>query len=291
MPGSFWSSLTVPWTRDRFTPVLRTVHTDPLTTHQATEADVDRLLAFLEQFFGREVTLKPVLDPAKERILFVEQGGQIVATIRHTPGLVFESNPIQLIDCLCIHPSRRGTGLASQLLGACHTDMNRRSTPYGLFLKEGNALPNALPLYSSSYAFRRVSQSPEHLKPLSPQQAVALIGHYRSLRPDTVWIYNRDSPNQLWLFWKRGLSWMLACVQDAFQELEGGRIGWMTAFFASGTYDINDIVANLPYKWIWIDVKWLPKVADQWTLDTTFHWYAYQWTTCLQIDMMYGIVL
>ena len=84
---------------------------------------------------------------------------------------------------------------------------------------------------------------------------------------------------------------MLACVQDAFQELEGGRIGWMTAFFASGTYDINDIVANLPYKWIWIDVKWLPKVADQWTLDTTFHWYAYQWTTCLQINMMYGIVL
>jgi hypothetical protein len=107
-----------------------------------------------------------------------------------------------------------------------------------------------------------------------------------------VWIYNKTGTNQNWRFWKQGLNWMLACVQDAFQELDGLRIGWMTAFFASGTYDINQIVEDLPFDWIWMDVRWLgSKSSDAWTLDMPFHWYAYQWTTVLQIQDFYGIVL
>jgi GNAT superfamily N-acetyltransferase len=289
--SSFWSSLTVPWARERFTPLLRTVETEPLVVRRATEADGKRLTEFLEQFFGHTVALKPLLDPAKEIILFHEQEGQIVATIRYKQPGLFESKPIHLIDCFCTHPSWRRTGVASKLLGALHAYTNRRHLLYSLFLKEGAPLPKAMPLYSSSYAFRRTYTNSEDLKPLSSQKASALINQYRRFYPDTVWIHNLACSNQLWRFWKKGLNWMLACVQDAFQELEGGRIGWMTAFFASGTYNINDIVANLPYKWIWIDAKWLGSGADQWTLDTTFHWYAYQWTTCLQIENFYGIVL
>jgi len=290
---SFWNSIAVPWTRKRFEPVLRTLEPSRAPFRIATQQDVPRLTAFLEQFFGREVTLKPVLKPDREIILWIERNNEIVATIRYKPSTFFEGQPIHLIDCFCIHPSVRKTGLATQLLTALHAHTNSRDLRYSLFLKEGDPLPLHIPLYSSSYAYRRTPTSKaalEDLKPLSSRKAAALVGHYRRLRPDTVWIYDEANPNQMWRFWKEGLNWMLACIQDSFQELEGGRIGWMTAFFASGDYDINQIVVNLPFDWIWIDAAWL-RDTEHWTRDTTFHWYAYQWTTCLPIRDFYGIVV
>jgi len=290
---SFWNSIAVPWTRKRFEPVLRTLEPSTVPFRIAAQQDVPRLTAFLEQFFGREVALKPVLKPDQEIILWIEQADQIVATIRYKPSAFFEGQPIHLIDCFCIHPSVRKTGLATQLLTALHAHTNQRNLRYSLFLKEGDPLPLHIPLYSSSYAYRRTPRSKastKDLKALSSRKAAALVGHYRRLRPDTVWIYDEANPNQLWRFWKEGLNWMLACVQDSFQELEGGRIGWMTAFFASGDYDINQIVVNLPFDWIWLDAAWL-RDTEHWTRDTTFHWYAYQWTTCLAIRDFYGIVV
>ena len=298
---SFWNRLFVPETSKRFEPVLRTLSIPfPPNTHVATDRDVGRLTAFLERHFGSDsVVLKPVLKPSlNEIILFVTEGNDIVATIRYKASAFFEGQPIHLIDCFCMHPSKRRTGLATQLLGALHAYTNDRGLRYSLFLKEGNPLATA-PFYSSSYAYRRSAMLGD-LKPLSPLKASRLVHHYCSVRPDTVWIHDVANPNQHWRFWKEGRSWMLACFQDAFQEWHKERIGWMTAFFASGSYDLNRIVDAAPFPWIWMDAEWLEcclvvaeqqPSAEQWKADGAFHWYAYQWTSSLRPNGFYGIVV
>ena len=314
--ASFWNTLAVPWTRKRFEPVLRTLDIPtPPGTSLATKRDEGRLTAFLEAHFGSAaVRLRPTLDADRSIILFVEREGSIIATIRYKPGGHFEGQPIHLIDCFCIHPRHRRTGLATQLLGALHTHTNRLGLRYSLFLKEGAALPAAEPFYSSTYAYRRGLKgfkSPV-TRALSPEQAARLVSVWRTLHPDTVWIHDVANPNQQWFFWKVGLAWALACVQDAFQVFEGGRIGWITAFFASGEYDIDAVVDGMPFDWIWMDAAWHGKgvsdegrnssavsyegrnssaVSYQWKADGAFHWYAYQWTSCLRPQGFYGIVL
>jgi len=180
---------------------------------------------------------------------------------------------------------------------------------YSLFLKEGRALPRHTPLYSSTYVYRRLKGCGQgDLKiSLSPPKAQALVATYRRLHPDTVWVYDVENKNQLWLFWKEGLEWILICVQDPHQTFEGGRIGWVTACFAKEPIrkePFEALVNSAPYSWIWMDRAWLPEGSTEWnpqatttegstewSLDGPFHWYAYQWSTNLRIQRFYGIVV
>jgi len=297
---SFWSKLLVPERTGRFESLIRPLDIESVEAVQIQNPQP--LLQFLRTHFGKPPVTpvyQPVLDPSKEIILCVLDQGQIVASIRYKYAGLFESQPIHIIDCFCVHPSRRGTGLATKLLATLHTHTNSRGLRYSLFLKEGRALPNQEPLYSSTYVYRR---SRRDLKtPLSPRIAEALVAHYRHLHPDTIWLYDITNTTQHWLLWKQGLEWILLCIQNAYQTHQGGSIGWVTAFFASEpvpSEPFEALINQAPYDWIWMDRAWCPSLGQQrcpstegWTPDGPFHWYAYQWTTNLKFSRFYGLVI
>lgn len=297
--SSFWSHLLVPERTKRFESLIRplAIDTSSVQTQRANPIHTVPLTQFLEQFFGKDpMTLKPVLDPSHEIILFVQEENHIVASIRYRYAGRFDKEPIHIIDCFCIHPSRRRTGLATKLLAILHAYTNDRDLRYSLFLKEGRPVPGQEPLYSSTYVFRRIRQVIGPLKvPLSPHQAAALVAAYRAFRPEMLWIYDIGNTNQRWFFWKSGLRFVLFCVQDAHQIFRGGRVGWITAFVASEPVPwdpFESLVNGSGYDWIWMDAVWLPEETPvKWTQDGPFHWYAYQWTTNLPRQRFYGLVV
>jgi GNAT superfamily N-acetyltransferase len=289
---SFWSKLLVPERTSRFESLIRPLDIESVEAVQIQ--DPQPLLQFLRMHFGKppaSPVYQPILDPSNEIILCVLEQGQIVASIRYKYAGLFESQPIHSIDCFCVHPKFRRTGLATKLLATLHTHTNNRGLRYSLFLKEGRALPNQESLYSSTYAYRR---SQRNLKaPLSPHKAAVLVGLYRRLHPDTVWLYDITNPTQHWLLWKQGLEWILLCIQNAYQTHQGGSIGWVTACFASEpvrSEPFEALIDQAPYDWIWMDRVWIPSTA-KWTPDGPFHWYAYQWTTNLKFSRFYGLIV
>jgi hypothetical protein len=239
------------------------------------------------------MTLKPRLDPSNEIILFLNEGTTSIATIRYRYAGRFDNHPIHIIDCFCIHPSKRKTGLATKLLATLHNYTNDRGLRYSLFLKEGRPVPGQDPLYSSAYVFRKTGGG---LKaPLSPHAAERLVRAYRTCRPEMLWIYDIHNTNQRWFFWKEGLRFVLFCVQDAHQTFQGGRVGWITALIASEPVPwqpFESLVDGTGYDWIWMDEVWLPESTPVvWTQDGPFHWYAYQWSTNLPRQRFYGFVV
>ena len=250
------------------------------------------------------MALKPHLDPSNEIILFVQEQDQPIATIRYTYAGRFDNHPIHIIDCFCIHPSRRRTGLATKLLATLHAYTNDRGLRYSLFLKEGRPIPHQDSLYSSAYVFRKtgalkVPLSPRAARgpkdPLSPHAAECLVRAYRVLRPEMLWVYDVRNTNQRWFFWKEGLRFVLFCVQNAHQTFQGDRVGWITALIASEPVPwqpFESLVDGTGYDWIWMDAVWLPEETPiKWTQDGPFHWYAYQWSTNLPRQRFYGLVV
>jgi len=283
---------------ERFESLVRPLTIPSIPCHRATASDAYQIQLFLEQFFGTPPTtptLQVALDPSNEIILIVHENKQLVASIRYKYAGKFEGQPIHIIDCFCIHPSKRKSGLATKLLATLHTYTMGQGLRYSLFLKEGRALPNHEPLYSSTYVFRQSLQSRGLKGALSPQRAAALVAAYRTLNPETLWLHDVRNTNQQWFFWKSGLDWILLCVQNAWQEWKGGRIGWVTACFASEPIRAEPFEALIDaanYEWIWMDQVWVPESTTRlWLGDGPFHWYAYQWSTNLGGQRFYGLVV
>jgi hypothetical protein len=307
MADHFWSDLIWPSGIKRFEALTRPMP-DPLINTEYTKAtnrDVLALSEFLERHFGsppKSPVFRPLLDPSNEIILFVQDRTEIVASIRYRYAGRFDDHPIHIIDCFCIHPTRRRTGLATSLLTALHHHTMAQGLEFSLFLKEGRALPHHRPLYSSSYVFRgslsalKTQAALGHLKPpLSPRVAESLVRAWLQLHPGTLWIYDVGNTNQQWFFWKEGREWILFCVQDSWQQQPGGRIGWMTACFASEPMRgdrFEEMVDSVPYAWVWMDRVWLPEdSSSKWMMDGSFHWYAYQWHTNATVKRFYGLVV
>jgi hypothetical protein len=270
------------------------VDTRSIRAQRATSLHTKSLTEFLEQFFGSPpITLNPILDPSNEIILFVQEENQIVASIRYKYTGRFDKEPIHVIDCFCIHPSKRKTGLATKLLAALHKYTNDRDLKYSLFLKEGRSLPYQEPLYSSAYVFRRIVGPLKDS--LSPPKAERLVRAYRAFRPEMLWIYDVCNTNQRWFFWKEGLRFVLFCIQNARQTFRGGSVGWITALIASEPVPwqpFESLVDGSGYDWIWMDQVWVPEDTPvSWTQDGPFHWYAYQWSTNLPKNRFYGLVI
>ena len=296
MSSSFWSHLLVPTRTNRFESLIRpvTVDTGSIQAIRANPLHTASLTQFLEQFFGSPpITLNPRLDPSNEIILFVQEEAQPLATIRYKYAGRFDNHPIHIIDCFCIHPSKRKTGLATKLLATLHDYTNDRDLRYSLFLKEGRPLPYQEPLYSSAYVFRPTKGGLKD--PLSPLKAERLVRAYQALRPEMLWVYDVCNTNQRWFFWKEGLRFVLFCVQNAWQTFRGGSVGWITAFMASEPVPwqpFESLVEGCGYDWIWMDQAWVPEDTQQsWTQDGPFHWYAYQWSTNLPKQRFYGIIV
>ena len=280
----FWDTYRTPVASRRFQIVPRSGSLGTAQTFPIAKAeDVPALLAFLETWFGNPPhtpAFRPVIRlSSEEEVMYLRNKGTLQATIRYKFAGMFEGQPIYLIDCFCIHPDVRRTGIGTRLLSALHDHTGSKAM---LFLKEGRPVPGQTPLYSSTYVFRRVTPtSAQQLAPVSPSMASRLVQNYRALNPDTFWLHSVTNPNQCWRLWKQGLEWGLACFQDAYQtHPEGGRIGWMTALFCTaGFLAVEALVDAAPYDWIWTDRVW--GGSSGWTADGPFHWYTYRWTTTL----------
>ena len=295
---SFWESYRGVSTDKRFQPIKRGL-LPPITIHPfvARTADIPELSVFLTTYFGdaHHPVLKPVFKVGDQELILYTRTTQgiknIQATIRYKYAGTFEGQPIYLIDCFCA--KERGTGIASQLLTALHA--RTEHIPSALFLKEGRPVPGQDPLYTSYYMYRRRRPNETPCLVLSPCEAYALVNTYRRIHKDMFWLAEVRNPNQHWRLWKRGSQWSLACFQDSFQEKEGQRIGWMTAFVGNTATGIEALADACPFPWIWTDQCWIQN-SEHWSMDGPFHWYAYRWTTSLRPTTglalrCYGIVV
>ena len=277
---SFWDSYRTIQTDKRFQPIKRGL-LPPITIHPliGRAANVPELTTFLTTYFGdtHHPVLKPVLNPSsQELVLFVKPLHEIQATIRYKYAGTFEGQSIYLIDCFCA--KERKTGVASQLLAALHT--RTEQVPYSLFLKEGRPVPGQTALYTSMYMYRKRQPTTESCLLLQTRQAYALVNAYRRIHKDLFWLAEVSNPNQHWYLWKQGSLWSLACFQDSFQEKEGHKIGWMTAFVGNTREGLEPLVDACPFPWIWADQGWISEL-ERWSFDGPFHWYTYRWTTSL----------
>jgi GNAT superfamily N-acetyltransferase len=299
----FWQGLTRQQTPDRFMPCLRQVakpqQSNPdLRFELCDQAQVAEATAFLTQFFAKSSKshpiLYPTLSPSPNEIILIarDQTDLLVGTVRYKFSGYLEGQPIHCIDCFCVHPMYRGTGLASRLLLEIHEYTNRLGKRYSIFLKEGKSVPSVIPFYSSTYIYKAVPQSLSDSVTVIPSTlAVRLVSVYQQLYPDTFWIHSVSNPNQCWYLYKTETEFLLVCIQDSFQTFQGQRIGWLTACFRSGSVSINTIIGSVRgYGWIWMD-KAFGRDEEGWSTDGAFHWYGYQWTSCLRPNGSYGIVV
>lgn len=271
---------------------------------------------FLRCHFGTPPTT-PVLDIPEDALLgpldtlfyVANTEGHILGCVRyhHIGHLV--SNPLYLVDCFCIHPQFRKQGLADYLLTTLHRFANQHGIPYALFLKEGPPLPIwSIPLFTGHYVYRRV-QRRDHVpsvQHLTPEEAHRLVRVFHEINPDALVIQPSSTSNQTWRLYRISLhQCILACVQDTYQwwkEADGQqkKMGWITAWLESPMVTVDKRTEAIKaitdstegqFDYVWANRNWIGTATDtEWQEDGAFHWYAYQWTTALNIKRGYCIV-
>jgi len=302
----FWQGLVRQQTTDRFMPMLRHM-TTPQQPHPdlrfelCGQAQVAETTAFLTQHFSSNSkshpVLHPTLSPSFHEIILIarDRTDLLVGSIRYKYSGELEGQPIHCIDCFCVHPTYRGTGLASRLLLEIHEYTNRLGKRYSIFLKEGRPVPSVNPFYSSTYVYKAIpgsDRSNQLVKQIPSDLAARLVSVYQQLHPATFWIHSTENPNQSWYLYRKASAFLLVCLQDSFQTFQGQRIGWLTACFRSGSVPIDTIIGSVSgYGWIWMDKAFLNGDEKGWLEDGPFHWYGYQWMSCLRPAKYYGIVV
>jgi|APFre7841882654_1041346.scaffolds.fasta_scaffold16190_2 GNAT superfamily N-acetyltransferase len=248
-----------------------------------------------------------------------EKGGRLVGTIRYRyvgELMVNENDPsIHRVDAFCIHPEWRKRGVGDYLLTELQRYATANGQPFAMFLKEGFYLPIAhTPLYSGQYVFRRIhaQQANPHVRILSTKQAHRFIDVYHRIYPQVCIIRNEKGLGQQWRLYKKGFHMIVACFQDTYQRIDKekrGHMGWCTAWLESSvvTEEIREEAAialtnTLPlFDYVWMNKRWTGKNSLDWTLcsnrayypikngtwidDGTFHWYTYQWSTNIAMDI------
>jgi len=293
----FWQGLTFQQTADRFMPALRAVPSfkTPAGLTLELSEQIPQITEFLKTNFGKvggpRLCPSLCLSPTELILVATDLSGQIVGSIRYRRAATFEGQSIHCIDCFCVKQAYRGSGLATALLLTLHELTNERNLRYSIFLKEGRPIPGQIPFYSSTYVYKATNTDGPKMKPIPTDLAVKLADCYRQMNPETVWIHSPKNPNQAWYLYKNGIQTLFVCIQDSFQEWRGGRIGWLTACFRTGSVPL-DLTLSVPgYQWIWSDKVFLNGDEQDWKDDGPFHWYGYQWTSCLRPSRYYAIVV
>jgi hypothetical protein len=110
-----------------------------------------------------------------------------------------------------------------------------------------------------------------------------------------------SSCNHHWFAYRSacGTVSVLLCVQSAHQTWRGGTIGWVTVWLETPTVTssmrsmISDALCHAVapyYKWLWMNARERGDVlGPEWKEDGPFHWYSYQWTTCLTTSTGYAL--
>ena len=274
--------------------------------------NINEVCEFLRNNFG-DPPNTPILDIPSDQLLqekdyimlLRDTDKNIVGCIRyHYIGkfLTAESQEIYCEDCFCIDKRWRGRGVGDYLLTQLHIFVN---IPYSLFLKEGHSLSiiNS-PIYSGVYVYRKISQSTNsgNVKNLTVDQAYRVMDIFREINTGMFIVCNKNTTNQIWRLWKKGTYKVLACFQDAYQRFEKdgimNKIGWITGWIESpnmtdkyreeASKELSDSMFP-QFNYIWGNIDWIGG-SDEWTIDGSFHWYVYQWSTCVSIKKSYCIL-
>ena len=319
MLQSFWGPVTsLEPSATRFTPHFRPSSlplpplTSPLKICIAHSSDqLEHVCRFLESNFGnppKTPTLSPDLlsHRTSQIVIYIQDTttSEIVASIRYKYAGHFEKKQISLVDCFCIAPEWRKKGLGTYLLTALHNYAMSLNIGFCLFLKESAPQFTFIrPFYSSSYLFTKVKPLVQRLvqtmqtpQTIQTSQANAIIRAFTSIYPDTFILMNISPEQQKtihWRFFRSGSNLVLASFQDSGQiHTDGGKIGWCTGClqtaFPNKIQVIDEIVDSLPFDWVWIDRVFINDTSRQrWKEDGQFHWYTYQWSTCLNLGDSY----
>jgi len=280
-----------------------------ITSATATLPVLQSIRTYLRAYFG-DPPHTPVLDMPesdllgpRDVILCVREAGVIVGTIRyHCMGELRSqaAETIYLVDGFCIHPAWRKKGLGDFLLTELHAYVNDHNMPYSVFLKEGPPVSALhLPFYSSTYVYRDtggMKNTTTRVHCLSMDTAHRLMDQWHSVQPQLFILRNRGA-NQHWRLYRRGIYYVLACIQDTFQRKDSRPMGWVTAWLESPF--INDalraeaaeqIAATNPFDSLWMNRLWVGD-STQWIHDGPFHWYMHQWTTDKTLGRSYCLMV
>ena len=307
-----WSELFLPQLFEKSDLPSPTNHPYEIQTAATPLSERTEIRNYLQTYFGTPPH-KPILDHPEEELIgkrddllmVREDSGEIAGTLRYRyAGEFVTSNrePIYVVDCFCIHPRWRKTGVGDYLLTQLHRRSNQRGRPYALFLKEGAPLSIWLPpLYTGTYVYRELYRiksplkTPAEIFSLYNSQAYRIMDHYRVLQPNLFVIRNPQSMNQIWKLYRRGVHSVLCGIQDSYQRMGHKKMGWITAWIESPaiTDDIREEASRMlsdscypRFDMIWMDKQWMGN-STIWTVDGQFHWYAYQWTTNVPIQRSY----
>ena len=284
---------------DQFGSVLKS--RPPAFSEETKRGPPHRPTWSAEEEFGGAHNPRPTWSAEEEFVVARSTNGTLLGCghVVSRPPL-FEGHPIYPTDWLCVAKDHRKTGLTSRILQVGYSYLRSKGVHTCLYLKEGAPMRIPMPpLYSSTYLYRRTdhlkaSLSPCKAAPIRPGKAARLMNLIRQVRPTTFILHSEDLPNQTWRFWKKGLSWILMGFQDAYQTYQGGTVGTLSAFFSAGPSLVGvweALVDSAPFDWIWADQAFVKGHRSLWSSDGPFHWYTYQWSTCIALSDQYCLMV
>ena len=239
---------------------------------------------FLREHFRQhpDVIFNIPLHELTGTVLTVKASKEIVGCIQYKAVGTHEGKLIHSVECFCVHPNWRGKGVGDYLLHELHNMMIDK--PYAIFLKEGRPL-SIMPAYQSSYVYREVHPMiTSNVIQVSIETACKIMEIHQQFCP--FFQLHNNTSNQIWKLYKKGINHVLCCVQDTFQQLNGKKMGWVTAWIESpitdaireeASYQLSSSMYK-EYDMIWMDKQ--HATSDKWTDDGLFYWYTYQWTIC-----------
>lgn len=192
--------------------------------------------------------------------------------------------------------------MGDYLLTELNRYANAHQIPHAIFLKEGAPLPILhSPLYTGWYRYREITEyrNSHYLFDLTIQEAYRIMDIYRSVRPNLLIIRNENTSNQIWRWYRKGQNSILIGIQDTYQRIHRKKMGWITTWIESPMItdsirgEVADAVAHslFPvFDYVWINEQWKGS-SKEWTRDGAFHWYTYQWTTDVPIDVSYSVMM
>lgn len=295
--------ISLPWEKERLPMIAG-------TTCQILRAPCDPSVLtdirnYLRTYFGTPIQ-SPVLDipemhllGSKDHLFVIRDAHQIIATLRYHYMGILEEEPIYEVDCFCIHPAWRKKGVADVILTELHHYANQRNIPHCVFLKEGAPLSIfLLPWYRGVYVYRTLysmQRNHPYVYSCTTTQAYRIMDQRRASDPNIVLLRNQETTNQQWKYYKKGMHWIMVCIQDTFQYKERGKMAWITAWIESpsltnafreeASIAITDTLSPF-FDHVWMNKEWGGS-HPLWQVDGEFYWYTYQWTTTLSLDRSY----
>jgi len=293
----FWNAIWNPYT---------TIDRPRITSPTGSPAQLATNLEEVQQFLHDHFRMHPdviydiplhALQQKEDTILTVYYNHTLIGTIRYHFIGTYESRPIHLVDCFCVHPTWRGKGVGDYLLHELHHMM--RSTPCALFLKEGRSLP-IIPFYQGTYVYRDIDKHQRNVSNIpnvtmiSTETAYMIMQIHQQFRP-FVMIY-KVTQSARWKLYRSGIHHVLACIQDTYQTLHNKRMGWITAWIES--LGITDAIrddasyqlSNDVFDMVWMNQIHTSNASNQWKLDGPFYWYTYQWVPTISIGRSYCLL-